>query len=129
MDSRQYSRGNIYNSNSANNNPNAQTPPVRQSRKIYILTNGAKTVTSYKFHIYYDLQKSALIVNLRTIKKTYKSEMLIKLKLYIWYTLTVSWDELDGLRVYINNKLIDHNFGVKNGMILGENKLDYDEGT
>lgn len=90
--------------------------PLRH-RKIHILTIGSKTITSYKFYVYYDLIKSSLIANLRTMKKTYKSESVIKLKLYIWYTLTITWDELDGLRIYINNRLLDHNIGIRSGTI------------
>lgn len=87
---------------------------TRANRKIFIVANGAKTIKSYKFNIFYDLNKSSLVVNLKTVKKAYKSEINLKLKLYIWYILTVTWDELDGLRVYVNNRLLDHTIGVKN---------------
>jgi hypothetical protein len=89
---------------------NSQLP--LRPRKINIFTNGAKSILTYKFHIYYDLLKSTLVVNLQMLKKVYKSESFIKLKVYIWYTLTVTWDELDGLRIYINNRMLDHNFGL-----------------
>jgi len=97
-------------------NINNNLMPVKH-RKINILTNGAKSILSYKFHIYYDIIKSCLIVRMHNLKKIYKSELPLKLKLYIWYTLTATWDELDGLRIYINNKLLDHNIGIKNELI------------
>lgn len=107
MEARQYGGGGT----------KASSTFTQKARKIHILTNGAKSVSSYKFHIYYDLVKSALMVNARTFKKMYKCELPLKLKLYIWYTLTVTWDELDGLRVYVNNRLLDHNIGVKVGFV------------
>lgn len=61
-------------------------------------------------------------------KKVYKSELPLKLKLYIWYTLTITWDELDGLRIFVNNKLLDHNIGVRNDMLALE-KQRYQEGN
>lgn len=64
--------------------------------------------------MYYDVNKSSLVVYLRNFKRVYKSELPLKLKIYIWYTLTITWDELDGLRVYVNNKLLEHNIGLVN---------------
>lgn len=82
------------------------------AKKIYIISNGAPGLNEYSFSIYYDLNKGNLVVSLKSVKKIYHCEIGLKMKYFIWYTLTVTWHESDGLRVYINNRLLDHSIGV-----------------
>ena len=61
--------------------------------------------------IVYDVDKSLFRFHVRNKNTVYKSEISFNLKLYMWYIITISWEQQDGLRLYINNKLLDHNQG------------------
>ena len=80
------------------------------TKKIYLLQNGQKD-SRQGLVIYYDVNKNQLITIAKTSSKWYKLEVSLKVKLFAWYVITVSWDERDGLRLYINNKLLDHSSG------------------
>lgn len=108
------------------------------TKKIYLLQNGNAN-TRQGLIIYYDVTKSQLITIAKTSSKWYKSEIGFKLKLYAWYTITMSLDQSDGLRLYINNKLVDHSFGMSYSkkfdinneqhyeFNLGKSDLEFDE--
>ena len=61
--------------------------------------------------IVYDVDKSLFRFHVRNKNTIFKSEISFNLKLYMWYIITISWEQQDGLRLYINNKLLDHNQG------------------
>lgn len=82
-------------------------------KKVYLLQNGQKN-NHQGIVIYYDSAKNQLVTLAKTSTKWFKSEINFKIKFYSWYTITVSWDKLDGLRMYINNKMLDHTIGFAN---------------
>lgn len=80
----------------------SQSPgPVSSNKLIYILT---KT----DMHMMYDLNESKLKLVARDDQGEFKSSVDFDLKLYMWYTITVTFERRDGLRVYVNNELLDH---------------------
>jgi hypothetical protein len=81
------------------------------SKRIHILTNAGQKLNRKGLAIIYDLEKAQLIVYAKTLNKWYKAEVNLKVKLYAWYIITLTWDEADGLRLYINNRLLDHTLG------------------
>lgn len=83
---------------------NQATEPT-QNTLIYI-------VTKSDLQVVYDLKQSVFSVLIRDENNQYKSSISFKLKLYMWYTLTISWERRDGLRVYVNSKQVDHVAGV-----------------
>lgn len=110
------------------------------SKRIYLLSNGGHRYSRKGMAIVYDLNRNQLIVYSKTSKKWYKAEVNFKLKLFVWYIITVTWDQLDGLRLYINNRLLDHSIGnnytdaarfendVKSfDFTLGKGDYDFDE--
>lgn len=62
--------------------------------------------------VMYDLKTQMLNVYVRNDLKKYMAKIPFKLQLFMWYTLIVSWEKNDGLRVYINNKQVNHVSGI-----------------
>jgi len=81
------------------------------SKRIHILTNAGQKFNRKGLAIIYDLEKTQLIVYAKTLNKWYRADVNLKVKLYAWYIITLTWDESDGLRLYINNRLLDHTLG------------------
>lgn len=85
---------------------NKQVTKNEPSTKIiYILTKK-------DMQVIYDVDSTILTVFLKDSTKIYIANINFSLKLYMWYVLTVTWHSKDGLRVYVNNKLLDHIHGV-----------------
>jgi hypothetical protein len=82
------------------------------TKKIFLLSNGGQKQNRNGLSIIYDLSKNQLTVYAKTYKKWYKAEVNLKLKLYVWYVVSITWDQLDGLRLYINNRLLEHVVGL-----------------
>ena len=81
-------------------------------KKIFLISNSAESNdTNYNFFVFYDLSIQALSIDLKLPNRLYHSEISFKLKYFTWYSLHITWDHVDGLRVFINNRLLDHTIG------------------
>ena len=69
-------------------------------------------VTKSDLQISYDLKRSVLSVLVRDGHSQYKVSGSCQLTLYMWLTLTVSWERTEGLRVYVNGRQLGHVAGV-----------------
>jgi hypothetical protein len=66
-------------------------------------------LTRRDLEVSYDSNRSVLtVVVLDADGGEYKSEVDFDLKVFVWYTLTLSWAQMDGLRVYVSGKLVGH---------------------
>ncbi|CAF0891184.1 unnamed protein product [Brachionus calyciflorus] len=88
-----------------------------ETKRINLISNSGVinsiiNETNYNFNIYYDLIKQNLIIDLKIPTRIYHTELSVKSKYFQWFNLHVTWDILDGLRVYLNNRLMDHNKGI-----------------
>lgn len=82
------------------------------TNKIFLISNSAESnETNYSFYVYYDLDLQALVTDLKLPNRLYHSEIVFKLKYFSWFSLHISWHLMDGLRIYINNRLLDHTIG------------------
>lgn len=74
--------------------------------RVSILTNSDKN--THGLTLMYDLAKSKLLVYAKTYLKWFEIEIDAKFKLFSWYTIVITIDQIDGLRLYINNRLLEH---------------------
>ena len=70
---------------------NEESYQQNASKRIYLLTNAGEKLSRRGMAIIYDLDKSQLIVYAKTVNKWYRAEVSFRLKLYVWYIITVTW--------------------------------------
>ena len=69
-----------------------------------MLTNGGGKLSKNGMAIVYDLEKSELIVYAKTLEKWYRANVSFRLKLYVWYIITVTW----WVKLEIKIKIMDY---------------------
>ncbi|RNA07694.1 hypothetical protein BpHYR1_014416 [Brachionus plicatilis] len=83
-----------------------------EPKKIFLISNTAQSNdTNYNFFVFYDFSQQALVVDLKLPNRLYHSQIGLKVKYFMWYSLHITWEQRDGLRVYVNTRLLDHTIG------------------
>jgi hypothetical protein len=85
-------------SNNNNNNNNNKIHPNEDynasqnaSKRIYLITNGGEKSSRKGMSVIYDLEKNELLVYAKTTDKLYLAEVNFRIKLFVWYIITITW--------------------------------------
>ena len=83
------------NTNSNNNNKlhanDDENLSQNVSKRIYLISNGGEKSSQKGMAVIYDLENNQLLVYAKTIDKWYRAEVYFRLKLYVWYIITITW--------------------------------------